>query len=130
MFEYGTLQSKKAPGPQIYVEARSPVDESLRAEVDAIIDTGAAITCLPLRVIRQLNPDDLDYRKVTVRGPVGWTESRKAYIVHLKILRCEFRDLEVVGLDRDYALIGRDILNGYAITVDGPTQRWSVNARC
>jgi predicted aspartyl protease len=126
VFRYGPIQHKRVPAPQISVRVSSPQQEHLRSEVEALVDTGAAMTCIPEKIIAQLDKDCLQYNVRTVTGATGQQENRCSYIVHLHIAECDFRDIEVIALDRDYALIGRDILNEYELTFDGPNKIWEV----
>ena len=54
----------------------------------------------------------------------------KCYVVDIRLARCEFLLWGVIATDSDYALIGRDILNGYKITLDGINETWEVDAKC
>lgn len=130
MFRYGTTQTKSTPGPQIVIRAFSPSDESVSGEADAIVDTGAVMTCIPQRVVDELGADTLIYYNKFVRGAIGPKSRRKTYIVHLQIAKCSFQNIEVIAFDKEYALIGRDILNGYSITFDGPQGVWRIDKKC
>jgi predicted aspartyl protease len=127
MFKYGTIHD--IPAPQISIKVFS-TNNRFNSETDAIADTGAAMTCIPKKVIDKIGEDKLRYKILTVRGAVGHASQMKSYIVHLRIGKCDFKNMEVIGFDREYALIGRDILNRYQITFDGPNLLWEVNEEC
>lgn len=126
MEKYGNLQHKSIPGPQIQVCAISPNLDSLVVEFGAVIDTAAVVTCVPETVILQLDESKLAYSIRKVRGAVGKETTRKSFIVNLKIKDCIFENIEVITLDKEYALIGRDILNRYNVFFDGPNGIWGV----
>lgn len=128
MFKYGLKQGGILPAPQIKIKVNSLENESLTSEVVAVIDTGSQITCVPQWIIDYLQP--LIYDNARFRGVFGQEISRTTYFVGLQIAHCVFSDHEVLAYDRDYALIGRDILNGYAITFDGQRQVWRVEEKC
>lgn len=124
MFHYGTMQSENIPGPQIRLKIQSPQKGSLAMEFDAILDTGAAITCVPKHVIESIGKETLPYNSRLVRGAVGKGIRVDSFRVHLAIASCRFEHHEVIVLDRPFGLIGRDILNKYLITLDGPQEMY------
>lgn len=130
MFQYGNNISVKFPCPEIILQGKIPSDETKTFRVTAIIDTGAIMSCVPAKAIESIVGADFEYNLVTVRGACGTSEYRKSYIIHLKLANCEFRDLEVIAIDKPYALIGRDILNKYKLTFDAPNSTWDVDTKC
>lgn len=128
MFKYGTVQSKLRQAPQIEITAKSSLRGRAAAAVEAIVDTGAVMTCLPARVIRKLGGDRLGYSYRQVGGALG-TGRVKSYFINLKVADCDFPDIEVLALNKEYAIIGRDILNRYKVTLDAPNLKWRITKR-
>ncbi|MCH8041214.1 MAG: retroviral-like aspartic protease family protein [Nitrospinae bacterium] len=95
-------------------------------EIDALIDSGASNTTIPEVIAKILN-----LRKVgeeLVGGAVtSQREMRNLYVTNLDFLGLNFPSHPVFGLPKDYALIGRDILNLYITTLHGPNQQYSLN---
>jgi len=117
------------------LEVFAPTDKELVSRSKALIDTGATITCVPESVIAELGRENLVATKKNVEGAFGGRQTqteREAYVLNIKLDKCYFHDIEVVVLppDKDYALIGRDILNDFSITFDGPNSSWQVDAKC
>ena len=67
MFSYGTAQGHThLPCPQIRLHARSSANPQLTCPVEAILDTGSSITCLPKQVIQQLQITVFSRKRVTL----------------------------------------------------------------
>jgi predicted aspartyl protease len=135
MYKYEQIQRSNRLAPVIELLAFAPSDKDLTSRSKALVDTGATITCVPESVIAELGRRNLVATKKRVAGAFGDKRpqmDREAYVISIRLDHCEFEDIEVVvlPLDKEYALIGRDILNGFSITFDGPNDTWSVRARC
>ena len=117
------------------MEAIAPNDVDSSAKAKALIDTGATITCVPESLINQIGRAKLVATIKDVRGAFGDRKTkteRESYVLDIRLDKCHFREIEVVVLppDKEYALIGRDILNDFSITFDGPNSSWQVDAKC
>lgn len=130
MFRYGTIQYKPLESPQIKLHISSRKDLSSSVPVDAIVDTGAVMTCVPEKLIKRIGGDRLGYSVRQISSVGAKRHPCKTYFINLKVAKCEFRNIEVVAVDREYAILGRDILNQYSVTFDGPSLRWEVDADC
>ncbi len=126
MFKYGNLQSPNIPAPQASIKLSNPLEPSQSCQVDAIVDTGALMTCIPELEIKQLGKS-LTYSTIKVREPNGNILSRKTYFIDILIADYEHKNIEVIAISKKYALIGRDILNQHKVILDAPNQRWSLN---
>lgn len=92
----------------------------------ALIDTGADLTAIPYSVATLLQLKKFSERPLgtAMRGQGGLCPIFKAT---LSFLDFTFNDQPMVALDRDrYMLIGRDILNQYKATFDGPNLQFSL----
>jgi hypothetical protein len=96
-----------------------------KATVLALIDSGAGGTTIPAGIAKRL---ELAIRgKKEVSGATGAGKMVNEHIVDLNLLGFPFPNHVVWGLpDRSYALIGRDILNRYKATLDGPASEYSI----
>ena len=84
---------------------------------DAIIDSGADVTCIPEWIAVGLSLGQVtDFEVAGVKNPEDNEDShvktRPGYLVDFEFLGFPYRALLVAGLDEptDYVLIGRDIL--------------------
>lgn len=124
MFKYGSLQGdEELPCPQVEIEVRSH-GTSARVPLEVLVDTGAGMTCLPGEIFDQLRIED--YGVARVKGALGEPEWRRTAVVSIRFGVDEIPDTEVLFLDRDYGLLGRDILNGYRVVLDASKDFWSV----
>ena len=90
---------------------RNPIETII--PITAILDTGADMTMIPNRVIESLG--DLISGEVRVRS-VNRDSVWKTYIVDIELDLYKFYHLEVVGIDRQNGIVGRDILNHFEWT--------------
>ena len=118
------------PAPQVMITVRSPVSEpGVPVQVQAILDSGAAMTMVPSSVILELG-DNLEKGVRQCKGAIGPMQLVPMWTVHLTIGSCEFKDVKVLETDHGYALIGRDILNQYKVVMDGPAKEWTTTSAC
>ena len=124
MNPYGTTQAKALPGPEIEMEVMSPCNGNLMTRVTFLVDTAATISVIPKRLIEKIGP--LEYRICEVTWGNGLTQELRKVLVDLKIGHQVFREKWVVVCEKPYGLIGRDLLNSYVLTCDGPGAYWKV----
>lgn len=125
MFDYGTLQSTECLSPEIDIYAYSPSEGELVRRANAMLDSGAVMTCVPKWVIDRLGP--LTYSSVRVRLANGELRDAITAVIRIRVASHDIPNrIEVVIIDKEYALIGRDILNRYRVMLDGPEERWSI----
>lgn len=125
MLSYGNLQNQTSLSPQALITLSNPSSSSQSCQVDAIVDTGALMTCIPESEIKKLG-EALLYKLIIVRDFNGNTQRRKTYFIDISIADYEHKNIEVIAISKEYALIGRDILNQHKIILDAPNQRWSI----
>ena len=126
MFSYGNLQTTTSIAPQASIKLSNPINSSQSCQVNAIVDTGAVMTCIPESAIKKLDKS-LVYSKIQVREFNGNIQERKTYFINISIANYEHKNIEVLAIPKEYALIGRDILNQHKVILDAPNQRWSLN---
>lgn len=127
MYKYGNLQTIKVPGPEALLEVQNPSDASQKCQIVGVLDTGAKMTVIPEDAIASIG--NLVSSTVIVREASGNMLSAKKYFVNLTIDEYKFNEVEVVALPRNYAIIGRDILNNLKIILDGPNLTWQIENR-
>jgi hypothetical protein len=128
--KYGSLPHTNVLIPRLVIQVRSPQQEELTRQVPAVLDTGADRTCIPMSVFAKLGELNFEYGEVGVQGAVGVVEKKPTFVVHLKFAECDFLDLEVIALDEEFALIGRDLLNRHKIILDGPESEFQIYKSC
>lgn len=133
MFSYGNTQSPMRSSPQASIIVCHPLGDS-HLNVEAIVDSGAFMTCVPDTIISYLGTNM--YGSITVSGPLNQPVTRKTYYIHMSIINnddytsaCDCGLVEVIAIPRNYALIGRDVLNQYKVVLNAPHRIWGICCR-
>ena len=97
----------------------------------ALIDTGADQTYLPAPIARALRLIARN-NNITMRGVGGSGGRGSLYVVnialsHSNVTVFDLQNIPVIS-DNSFSqvLLGRDIINDYEITLDGPNRRFSI----
>lgn len=126
---YSAESSPAAPVVDVRVgnSIGPPCEASQGFEVrfEAILDTGAAISCVPAESLRRLGRG-LDWKPVVIRGASGEQRAR-AVKVCLSIDGMVTRPMMVVELRSRKALIGRDVINEFCLVLDGRSRKWHLD---
>jgi|SRR5581483_11378110 len=92
---------------------------------DAVIDSGCSWTSIPLHIIQRLS-----LRKLGAKNARGATSNRlvvvNRYVADLSFLGFNFPAHPFYDNKIDVALIGREILNQYVTTLDGPNLNFTI----
>lgn len=116
-------QSHDPPAPVLSITARLPGDSRRQISTDALVDTGSDITCLPAAIISALGA--VPARKKLVRMANG----KRIGPFNTYVLDFEVADttepVEVLGLG-DEPLLGRNLINAFALYLDGPAQELKI----
>jgi len=91
-------------------------------EVSVVLDSGAEISALPRRVVDVLGlaPGDRAYEVMAYDNTVRECQTVQAEVV---FLRGRFKG-EFIVLDQEVGVLGRNILNHFVVTLDGPRLEW------
>lgn len=119
---YGNNQNPICPSPDAFIRLINPSNPSKFAGTKAIVDSGAVMTCIPESIFSKLGK--LQYSNANVRDVNNIVISRKTYIVNIQLENKFFSNIEVIVISKDYALIGRDILNQKKVTLNAPESIW------
>ncbi len=111
-------QAVKPPAPFIDLLIRHPFDLNRKAIIVAKIDTAADISTIPLPLLNQLELPIA--KKLIARGYNNVSTTIYAYSAHLEVAKTLFEDTRVIVTPKDYAVLGRDILNHFYIHLNGP----------
>ncbi|MEW6679553.1 MAG: retropepsin-like aspartic protease [bacterium] len=98
------------------VTVSSPQTEG-KVVIEGIIESGAEMTVIPKWAIERLELSPVSM--VEVRTWDGRISKIPGYLINLSIGNLIIKNLEVVSFDQDIALLGRDVLNKFVITLDG-----------
>lgn len=113
--------AKRLPVPAIILDLSDPAGAVTISSVSAHLDTGADQTVVPLPLIQRLGVRPIG--RAVAKGYGGLTATVDVFEVSLFIPNLGVYPLQVLGHSAEpYVLIGRDILNLFRITYDGPNQ--------
>jgi predicted aspartyl protease len=104
-----------------------PIDHARRADsVSALVDTGADQTLVPEHLVTDLQLVGLD--RVEVQGYDGTARLLSTYLIRLQVRDLEAFEIEIVASpDVANVVLGRDVLNHYTVTLNGPASRLTIS---
>lgn len=110
------------PVPALMVSIGPAGERPWLGPFEAIIDTGADMTVLPLPVLRQAKAPPIGPGQL--RGPWGDTHPVVFFAVELEVQDLRFPGVQVAGDATGHEIIvGRNILNKLPLFLDGPKQQ-------
>ena len=111
------------PAPFIFLRVSAP-ESANSMSVHALLDTGADSSALPVDVVGQLGLQQVD------AGFVGGINSQRVlepiFVAFLSVGAGPPEEFEVYSFELPFAILGRDVLNKYHITLDGPNQALTI----
>ena len=114
------------PAPCLPIALIHPTYPTRRRAVMAQLDTGADISAIPWAIISALA---LTYAGDLLVAGYGETATRvPMYRLTLEIAGRILDAMKVVGTPSNYALLGRDVLNRFLTTLDGPHLSFEITA--
>jgi len=119
MIRYRYNRQVAPPAPFVNVTIRVPASGAVASNRPAQLDTAAYRTVIPSFLAHELGLEPLDDVSVTALG--GHTIALPSYIIEIQVHDFPPRRIEVIASDDEpHCLLGRDILNGLRIMLDGP----------
>jgi len=119
LIRYNYNRGVDPPAPFVYVSLGRPGGEPATVQWPAQLDTGADRTIIPLETVREIGLEQMGEAEL---GGLGALVLRlPAYVVSLSVHDGEPVLLQVYAADMEnHVLLGRDVLNRFRITLDGP----------
>ena len=106
------------PAPILYIRLASPGDAPQGESLAGITDTGSDGTLVPIRLLEAV--EAIDVGEATLYGVLGETRNVHLYEVDIHIGDLTLPNVIVVGDEHgDEIVIGRNILNGLILLLDG-----------
>ncbi len=114
---YSDKYSPVAPAVEVAVHAPGSVGNQVRLTL--LLDTGADVTALSVRVLRQINAEYVE--TLRLYGITGGRIRVDMYRVALQVGPHTVSPVRVAGIGAtSNAVLGRDVLNHLTITLNGP----------
>ena len=111
------------PAPVALVSIRDPVSGNIVSDVPMLIDSGSDLTLIPEGSINELNLDLEQNESYELTGFDGHRSVAKSAQLDLVFLGRTFKGRFVV-IKEDSGILGRNVLNHFALILDGPHQSW------
>lgn len=105
------------PAPIIQMRLAAPRSNT-QMEVMALLDSGAAISVVPMTLVEQLRLPRVDM--VRVRGFGGDTREVPVFAAQIALSQRNAWLARLVPWAESYAILGRDAMNRWRIVLDGP----------
>jgi predicted aspartyl protease len=88
------------------------------------LDTGAGLSIIPQRMIGELALSP--HGQIWARSYDGAYSRRQVYYARFVIEGHELAVVQCLAVERENVLLGRNVLNRFAITLDGPKLRFEM----
>ncbi|MDE2940675.1 MAG: hypothetical protein OXR67_17415 [Chloroflexota bacterium] len=92
--------------------------------VPALLDSASDVTIVPQEILAMLGVEAVD--SALSEGVFGPLQTGDVFKVFIAVQQYAPEDFRVLGWRGRFALLGRDVLNQYHITLDGPNQTLTV----
>jgi predicted aspartyl protease len=108
------------PAPVLPITVRVPGDSISQVTIEALVDTGADITCLPRSLIRALHAESASsYDVLGISGvPIGPADS---YFLEFEMASKKLLS-EVIAVGNE-PILGRNLINEFKLNLHGPAQK-------
>jgi len=107
------------PFPVAEIRLGAPGKEAFLGPLEALIDTGADATLIPLAYLNQVNAEEVD--RAGMRSQWGERRVVSIYSVTLEVDNHRFPAMWVVGDELGNEIVlGRNVLNRLRLLLDGP----------
>jgi predicted aspartyl protease len=111
------------PAPLIRMQISS-FGTGLSREIDALVDTGSDQTLVHWSILEEI--ESSLGQNIVIQSATGMASYATAF-VRITIEGLPPFHLDVVGFDfNDHAILGRDFLNHFKLTLDGPNLLFSI----
>jgi hypothetical protein len=119
MIRYPYVRQINPPAPFIKLTITNPLTDAVLNDVPAQLDTAADRIVIPEAFVQSLNLHAVGAMKITNFG--GGILTLSVYPVLLRIHEFPEISLKVIAhTDESWVLLGRDVLNSFRVTLDGP----------
>ena len=116
------------PAPLAQVTLRNPATGELLSDVPMLLDTGSDVTLISTSVANQFGLNTIPDKRYELIGFDGSLSFASVTWVEMIFLERTFRGLFLI-VEREYGVIGRNILNLVPLLLDGPNLTWSIQRR-
>ena len=124
MIEYSRDFDPPAPFMDIVIAASN--DSERWRSVGALLDTGAEVSIIPRQTVYELELSP--YAEMIIEAFDGRRQRVNLYAVTLEVAGTRLSPVRAVAYPTSYAILGRDVLNRFLTTLDGPHLSFEITA--
>lgn len=140
MGKYHYDKNYKPPAPTCNIKISTNLakllnkDEDPSREVKMLVDTGADMCIIPKSIVNELEEQlgtELPYDLIKAKDFDGQTSTHKVYnlIAFIRNNKEHKHILDFLEIDDEDGILGRDLLNNYSITLNGPKHPWTLKKK-
>ncbi len=119
MSRYRYNHQVNPPAPFAYASVSAPVERGNFLECPAQLDTAADLSVVPTRIVEELQLEQLG--EFEALGFGGHLMTMPTFLVRIQLRGLPPHVVKVLASpDEPYVLLGRDLLNRFRVTLDGP----------
>ena len=116
------------PAPLAHITLRAIQTRKIITDVPMLIDSGSDLTLIPEASVAELGPNLESDKRVELQGFDGRVTAARSVELDLIFLGITFRGRLAV-VDSPVGVLGRNVLNRFAISLDGPNLNWKELSR-
>ncbi len=116
-------ESFEPPAPIAKIAARNVKTGERARDISVLLDTGSDVSLLPKSVLGSLGISPLPNESYRLEGFNGSQTSAEVFYLQVVFLGNRFTGKYCVN-DDDIGILGRDVLNEFAILFDGKNLEW------
>ncbi len=124
MIEYSRDFDPPAPFMDVIIAASN--DSGPQRSVGTLLDTGAEISIIPQQIAHELELSP--YAEMIIEAFDGRRQRVNLYAVTLEVAGTHLSPVRAVAYPSSYAILGRDVLNRFLTTLDGPHLSFEITA--
>ena len=114
------------PAPFIDMIVAAPGGSGSQRSVGALLDTGAEVSVIPQQIVHELELSP--YAEMVIEAFDGRRQRVDLYVVALEIADTRLSLVRAIAYSTSYAILGRDVLNRFFTTLDGPHLSFEITA--
>jgi hypothetical protein len=119
MSRYRYNKQVNPPAPFAYASVGAPDNGASSLEYPAQLDTAADLSVVPWRIVEELQLDQIG--EFEALGFGGHLMTMPTFLVQIQLRGLAPLVVEVLASPEEpYVLLGRDVLNRFRVTLDGP----------
>ena len=112
------------PAPLAQVTLRNPENGAIWSDVPMLLDSGADVTLIPQASVNRLGMAVVPDKRYELVGFDGSVSLASVVRLELIFLGRVFRG-QLLLIDQEWGVLGRNILNAVSLLLDGPRLMWA-----